>query len=102
MTCLERLNRLKSHSPNTRTRVPTTEMTQARTTLTRFELEDDEVGGSGVEPSSTGLVAVGMESVLELSSVWLETNHVGVLTVRRLHWALLQSRDTSHLPVQQS
>lgn len=48
-------------------------MTQARTTLTRLEDEDDELGGSGVDPSSTGLVAVGIESVLDLSSVRYHT-----------------------------
>jgi hypothetical protein len=43
------------------------EMTHARTIFTRFE-DDFRLGGSGVDPSSGGRVAVGIESVFVLLS----------------------------------
>lgn len=47
--------------------MPTIEMTHARTIFTRFE-DDFRLGGSGVDPSSGGRVAVGIESVFVLLS----------------------------------
>ena len=61
----DRFQRLNNHRPRTRTRVPTIEITHARTIFTRFE-DDLSLGGSGVDPSSGGRVAVGIESVLVL------------------------------------
>jgi hypothetical protein len=65
-----RFQRLNNHRPRTRTSVPTIEMTHARTIFTRFD-DDLRLGGSGVDPSSGGRVAVGIESVFVLSSAKL-------------------------------
>lgn len=63
---LWRFHRRQNHSARTRTRVPTTEITHARTIRVRFDVVPDD-GAFGDEPSSGGRVAVGIESVLVLS-----------------------------------